>query len=68
MSRSRRRSPTTCAASSPSSTTATLGARLARLLSPPELAAVAIRGTDLLRDGEFPEPEPGYHSVPWPMV
>ena len=23
---------------------------------------------DLLRDGRFPAPEPGYHSVPWPMV
>jgi len=45
-----------------------LGRHLSRLLSPPELAAVAMRGADLLRDGVFPEPEPGYHSVPWPMV
>jgi len=45
-----------------------LGRRLSALLSPPELAAVAMRGADLLREGVFPEPEPGYHSVPWPMV
>jgi len=45
-----------------------VGEQLALLLSPAELAAVAIRATDLLRDGVFPEPEPGYHSVPWPMV
>jgi uncharacterized repeat protein (TIGR03843 family) len=45
-----------------------LGRRLAELLSPPELAALATRATDLLRDGCLPHPEPGYHSVPWPMV
>jgi hypothetical protein len=45
-----------------------LGQRLATLLSPPELAAFAIRAADLLRDGCFPDPEPGYHSVPWPLV
>lgn len=45
-----------------------LGRRLAGLLSPPELAALATRATDLLRDGCLPDPEPGYHSVPWPMV
>ena len=45
-----------------------LGARLATLLSPPELSALGMRATDLLREGHFPEPEPGYHSVPWPMV
>ena len=45
-----------------------LGARLAELLSPPELAALATRANDLLRDGRLPDPEPGYHSVPWPMV
>ena len=44
-----------------------LGERLAMLLSPPELAMFATRAADLVRDG-FPEPEPGYHSVPWPMV
>jgi hypothetical protein len=45
-----------------------IGARLADLLSPPELAALSTRATDLLRDGHFPHPDPGYHSVPWPMV
>jgi len=43
------------------------GERIAMLLSPAELAAFAIRAADLVRDG-LPEPEPGYHSVPWPMV
>lgn len=45
-----------------------LGERLAILLSPPELAALGTRATDLVRDGRLPDPEPGYHSVPWPMV
>jgi uncharacterized repeat protein (TIGR03843 family) len=45
-----------------------LGGRLASLLAPAELAAISLRATDLLRDGRFPDPEPGYHSVPWPMV
>ena len=44
------------------------GEALAALLSPPELAALAMRADDLLRDGHFPAPEPGYHSVPWPLV
>jgi len=43
------------------------GERIAMLLSPAELAAFAIRAAELVRDG-LPEPEPGYHSVPWPMV
>ena len=45
-----------------------LGEALASLLSPPELAALAMRADDLLRDGHFPAPDPGYHSVPWPLV
>ncbi|MEX0665528.1 MAG: SCO1664 family protein [Acidimicrobiia bacterium] len=45
-----------------------VGERLARLLSPEELAALSVRAADLLRDGCLPNPEPGYHSVPWPMV
>jgi hypothetical protein len=45
-----------------------LGERLSRLLSPDELVAIASRATELLRAGRFPEPDPGYHSVPWPMV
>jgi uncharacterized repeat protein (TIGR03843 family) len=45
-----------------------LGRRLSTLLAPDELAAVAMRASDLVRDGHFPEPDPGYHSVPWPLV
>jgi hypothetical protein len=45
-----------------------LGGSLAALLSPPELAAFGMRADDLVRAGRFPEPEPGYHSVPWPLV
>lgn len=45
-----------------------LGDELAALLSPAELAALGMRATDLLRDGFFPAPDPGYHSVPWPLV
>jgi uncharacterized repeat protein (TIGR03843 family) len=48
--------------------TGELGDRLAMLLSPPELAAFSMRATDLVRDGRFPDPDPGYHSVPWPLV
>ena len=44
------------------------GRLLAGLLSPDELEAVGKRGADLVRDGRFPEPEPGYHAVPWPLV
>ena len=45
-----------------------LSARLASLLTPDEIAAIGIRATVMLREGCFPEPEAGYHSVPWPMV
>ncbi len=45
-----------------------VGKALGALLSPPELAAFADRADELLRDGHFPPPEPGYHSVPWPLV
>ena len=45
-----------------------LGAALAELLSPPELAAFGLRADELLHDGHFPAPDPGYHSVPWPLV
>lgn len=45
-----------------------LGERLSALLSPPELAAVGMRASDLIEDGAFPQPDPGYHSVPWPLV
>jgi uncharacterized repeat protein (TIGR03843 family) len=43
-------------------------ARLEPLLSSLELEAMTERAADLLTAGTFPEPEPGYHSVPWPLV
>lgn len=45
-----------------------LGERLGVLLAPPELAAFSVRAADLAEQGRFPEPDPGYHSVPWPLV
>jgi hypothetical protein len=45
-----------------------LGAQLAPLLSPVEIDAVATRARHLLDSKRYPEPEPGYHSVPWPLV
>lgn len=46
----------------------TLGERLSVLLDPNELVGIDARATDLIRDGRFPQPDPGYHSVPWPMI
>ena len=45
-----------------------LGRRLSDLLAPEEVAAVAMRGATLIHEGRFPEPDAGYHSVPWPLV
>jgi uncharacterized repeat protein (TIGR03843 family) len=45
-----------------------VGRNLSGLLAPDELAAVGLRAADLLREGRFPEPDPGYHAVPWPLV
>jgi uncharacterized repeat protein (TIGR03843 family) len=42
--------------------------RLDPLLSSLELEAMAERAADLLTAGTLPDPEPGYHSVPWPLV
>lgn len=42
--------------------------RLEPLLSSLELETMTERATDLLEAGTLPEPEPGYHSVPWPLV
>ena len=41
---------------------------LTPLLSPLELEAMQQRAAELLTTGTLPEPEPGYHSVPWPLV
>jgi uncharacterized repeat protein (TIGR03843 family) len=45
-----------------------LGVRLAEMLSAAELSAFAVRAADVIRAGRFPEPDPGYHAVPWPLV
>jgi uncharacterized repeat protein (TIGR03843 family) len=45
-----------------------LGDALAGLLAPAELAAFGTRADDLVREGYLPDPDPGYHSVPWPVV
>jgi hypothetical protein len=45
-----------------------LGDELSALLSPGEVDALADRAETLLKVGRFPEPDPGYHSVPWPVV
>jgi hypothetical protein len=45
-----------------------LGRRLRDLLSDYEVDALASRAEHLLRAGKLPEPDPGYHSVPWPLV
>jgi uncharacterized repeat protein (TIGR03843 family) len=42
--------------------------RLAPLLSPLELEAMQQRAAELLTSGTLPDPDPGYHSVPWPLV
>jgi uncharacterized repeat protein (TIGR03843 family) len=43
-------------------------ARLGVLLSPLELEALRMRAGELLRAGTLPNPDPGYHSLPWPLV
>jgi hypothetical protein len=45
-----------------------LGVTLAALLSPAEVRAFVERVRALVRAGRLPEPDPGYHSVPWPLV
>jgi uncharacterized repeat protein (TIGR03843 family) len=45
-----------------------LAERIDGLLAPQELAALSVRAGDLGREARFPAPEPGYHSVPWPLV
>jgi hypothetical protein len=42
--------------------------RLGPLLSPLEIEALQLRATSLSERGRFPEPDPGYHSLPWPLV
>jgi uncharacterized repeat protein (TIGR03843 family) len=45
-----------------------LGAELRDLLHPAELDALDRRIDDLLLTRCFPEPDEGYHSVPWPVI
>ena len=46
-----------------------IGERWPALLSPLELEALAACApTSCCASGQFPEPDPGYHSVPWPLV
>ena len=40
----------------------------AALLLPIEVEAIARRADELLLDGRLPQPDEGYHSVPWPMI
>lgn len=42
--------------------------RLGSLLSPLELEALRLRASELLERGRLPDPDPGYHSLPWPLV
>jgi uncharacterized repeat protein (TIGR03843 family) len=41
---------------------------LTGLLSPLEIEALQQRAAELLTAGVLPEPDEGYHSVPWPLV
>jgi len=43
-----------------------LGADLARLLAPIEVAATIRRAERLLQTGRFPRPSPNWPAVPWP--
>jgi uncharacterized repeat protein (TIGR03843 family) len=45
-----------------------IDAGLGVLLDADELRALRHRAEALMRIGTFPQPDPGYHSVPWPMV
>jgi uncharacterized repeat protein (TIGR03843 family) len=45
-----------------------LGDELCGLLHPAELDAMRRRVDGLLESGRYPEPDEGYHSVPWPMI
>ena len=45
-----------------------LGDEFRALLHPVEFDTLLARIDQLLLDGRLPEPEEGYHSVPWPMI
>ena len=45
-----------------------VGDEFRALLHPMEMDALIGRVDDLLADPRLPEPDEGYHSVPWPMI
>jgi uncharacterized repeat protein (TIGR03843 family) len=45
-----------------------LGRTLGDMLTAGEVAGVVARAEELVRSRRYPNPEPGYHSVPWPVV
>ena len=45
-----------------------LGARLTPLVSALEFDAVRERANELVGSRRLPDPDPGYHSLPWPLV
>jgi uncharacterized repeat protein (TIGR03843 family) len=45
-----------------------LGERMEPLVSSLELDATRQRAQELVRAGRLPDPDPGYHSLPWPLV
>jgi len=45
-----------------------LADEFATLLHPTEVDALLDRIDQILIDGRLPEPDEGYHSVPWPMI
>jgi uncharacterized repeat protein (TIGR03843 family) len=45
-----------------------LGARLTPLISTLELDALRERANEMIGAGRLPDPDPGYHSLPWPLV
>jgi hypothetical protein len=42
--------------------------RMVPLVSSLELDALRQRAQELVGAGRLPEPDPGYHSLPWPLV
>jgi uncharacterized repeat protein (TIGR03843 family) len=45
-----------------------LGERMEPLVSSLEMEAMQQRARELVGTGRLPDPDPGYHSLPWPLV
>ena len=45
-----------------------LSEHMAPLLTSLEVEAMQQRAQELVRAGRLPDPDPGYHSLPWPLV